>query len=87
MNEAADSHFTVKLGSDMWPPPKGDTDSTPFDDFTCKHCGEVISVQTCGAFYLERIVDCPLHKHLRNCSEFYGKLKAGVISATLEFHP
>jgi len=69
-------HFTRKSGSKMWPPL--DKKDSPFDEFTCKHCGEKLSVQMNGAFPIGQGPEVQLKlatdNHLRRCA------KLGVVA-------
>jgi len=64
------NHFEWKSGSKMWPPL--DRNDSPFDEFTCKHCGEKLSVQMYGTFPIgqapEVEVKLKTERHLRRCS-------------------
>jgi len=63
-------HFTHKSGSKMWPPLN--SNDSPFDEFTCKHCGGKLSVQMYGAFPIGQGPEVGLKlktdSHLRRCS-------------------
>ena len=87
------NHFTQKSGSpDGWPPPDGDYENnSPYDEFTCVHCGGVFYWQTCGSFFIDMpsfgvTIKKGQEEHLQNCSKFYEKLKTGEVPETLQFH-
>jgi len=64
------NHFEWRSGSKMWPPL--DRNDSPFDEFTCKHCGEKLSVRMNGAFSIGQGPEVGLkletENHLRHCS-------------------
>lgn len=73
-------HFTVKSGSRIWP--SDDPADSPFDSFTCNHCGERLSVQVYGAFRIgqepEGRVASALGEHLRCCPEIETRSRNGL---------
>lgn len=44
-------YFDVKSGSKNWP--SDDPEDSPFDLFTCKHCGVSRSIQVYGGFHVD----------------------------------
>lgn len=66
-------HFKIKHGSKVWP--SGDSDDSPDDTYTCKHCGESESIQIYGSFsrWNENPWDAlrnKLRDHLLVCEKF-----------------
>jgi hypothetical protein len=70
--------FTITQGSKVWP--SNDPDDNPFDKFTCKICGEMLSLQMYGGRYLnEPSFEDQAFKELANhlvkhCGEIYERV-------------
>ena len=67
------SHFNRKSGSSMWP--SNDPSDSPFDTFTCKHCGKVEKIRMYGSVDIygpsfEEQAGTILHGHLSVCEKF-----------------
>ena len=67
-------HFEHKLGSKVWP--SDDLEDSPFDTFTCKHCGALKDLEMYGTMQIgdesfrKRARDV-LQDHLSICSKFH----------------
>jgi len=65
-------------------------DGPPFDKFTCDFCGRVFIWQSCGAYFgeisFEETIEKNKQEHLKDCPEFFSKLKSGEILETLRFN-
>ncbi len=71
------NEFEETYGSNIWP--STDPNDSPFNEFKCKHCGEVLSLQIFGSSYvggpsLEDLAKNALREHLMNhCSAEFLK--------------
>ena len=68
--------------------------ASPFEQFICKYCGESFYWQTCGCFpasncsidHFRNNIAKKEEIHLRQCPEFFKKLKTGEVEETLQFN-
>ena len=76
-------HFTYISGSKIWP--SDDPEDSPFDTFTCKHCGASKKIEMYGSRYIdepsfEDNAKIILREHLSLCEHF----KKGLIMKITE---
>ena len=77
------NEFEETYGSNIWP--STDPNDSPFNEFKCKHCGEVLSLQMCGESYIgdtpfEDLAKDALREQLMNhCSaEFLKSIRRSM---------